>query len=94
MGIGKYKLLQQICIDYELDIGELMDRYNVSKPAKRNRKRQMIEMEEYSFNGNVYLVDSKNNAFKYDPVDSDTVLLVGKRTFSGTIELLDFDADN
>lgn len=94
MRIGRFKLLQQICQDYELDLGELMERYNVSRPAKRNRKRDgMIEMEEYTYMGQEYLVDSKNNAFKYES-SGDTVLLVGKRTVSGTINLLDFDSDH
>lgn len=98
MRIGRFKLLQQVCHDYELDLGELMERYNVSRPAKRNRKRGshhdgMIEMEEYTFMGQEFLVDNKNNAFKYESAGG-TVLLVGKRTSSGRIELLDFDSDH
>jgi REP element-mobilizing transposase RayT len=59
-----------------------------SEPKKRGRKKkqkeELIETEEYEFNGNTYLIDADNNAYTYNieqPVFVGTKLIDGRIKF-------------
>jgi hypothetical protein len=59
-------------------------------PKKRGRKKkqkdEMLETEEYEWNGNKYLLDANNNVFTYD---LENPKLVGEKLVDGTIRFLD-----
>ena len=80
----RYKLIKQISVDYNLDLEELMARYQVTMPQKRKKQRKdedLVEMEEVLYKGQQYLVDSNDNVYTYDTND-EFVVFVGKCTTS------------
>ena len=61
----------------------------VVEPKKRGRKKkpkeELIETEEYEFNGLTYLVDSDNNVYTYN---IEQPVLVGSKLIDGRIKFL------
>lgn len=59
-------------------------------PKKRGRKKkqkdEMLETQEYEWDGTKYLLDANNNVFTYDV---DNPKLIGEKLVDGTIRLLD-----
>ena len=57
-------------------------------PKKRGRKKkdkdELVKMEEYEYEGVVYLVDEKNNVYKNDV---DNPVFLGEKLVDGTIKL-------
>lgn len=57
-------------------------------PKKRGRKKkdkdELVKTEEYEYDGVVYLVDEKNNAYNNDV---DNPIFLGERLVDGTIKL-------
>lgn len=55
-------------------------------PKKRGRKKkqkeEVIEMEEYMYDGVVYLIDANNNVYTFD---LDAPHLIGERFVDGTV---------
>ena len=61
----------------------------VVEPKKRGRKKkpkeELIETEEYEYNGLTYLVDSDNNVYTYN---IEQPVLVGSKLIDGRIKFL------
>ena len=66
-----------------------------TEPKKRGRKKklkeELIETEEYEYNGITYLVDGDNNVYTYN-VDQPT--LIGTKLIDGRIKFLSTQSNN
>lgn len=66
-----------------------------TEPKKRGRKKKMkeelIETEEYEYNGVTYLVDGENNVYTYN-IDQPT--LIGTKLIDGRIKFLSTHGSN
>jgi hypothetical protein len=60
-----------------------------TEPKKRGRKKkqkeEMIETEEYEFEGTTYLVDKDNNVYTYDV---ESPMHIGTKLIDGRIKLI------
>lgn len=89
-------ILEDVATTYNLDKKELIEKY-VKKPVvkkpkdqdnteKRGRRKkdkdELIETEEYEWEGDTFLVDKKNNVYTNEP---ESPLLIGERLVDGTI---------
>lgn len=82
-------IIEDISISYNLDKKELIEKYIkkpiVRKPVEKKKKiskDELIETQEYEWDGETYLVDKKNNVYSNDP---ESPLLIGERLVDGTI---------
>jgi hypothetical protein len=66
-----------------------------AEPKKRGRKKktkeELIETEEYEFNGTIYLVDTDNNVYTYNV---DQPVLIGTKLIDGRIKFLSSHNNN
>jgi hypothetical protein len=66
-----------------------------TEPKKRGRKKKMkeelIETEEYEYNGVTYLVDGDNNVYTYN-IDQPT--LIGTKLIDGRVKFLSTQGSN
>lgn len=83
-------ILQDVAATYDLDKDELIEKYVkkpvVKKPAirKKKDKDELIETEEYEWEGDTFLVDKKNNVYTNE---QESPLHIGERLADGTIRL-------
>lgn len=77
-----------------LDVGKTKKKMSqvggvVAEPKKRGRKKkqkdEIIETDEYDYNGTTYLVDSDNNVYTYNV---DQPVLVGTKLVDGRVKFL------
>lgn len=88
--LDKKKLLKLIAHDYDLNEDELIQRYMgldcndipIKKVTKKKRN-DCIETEEYTYNGIVYLIDSKDQVYTYN---LDKPMLIGDKLLDGSIK--------
>lgn len=82
----KYRLLEQVCQDYGLNINELVAKYDVKPPRghrnkclSRSQKKSdnYVRMEEIEVMGCSYLIDRENNVYEQH-TDTNIVMLIGK----------------
>ena len=82
-------ILEDISTTYNLDKKELIEKYIkkpvVKKPAvrKKKEKEELIETEEYEWEGDVFLVDKNNNVYTNEPTSP---IHIGERLADGTIK--------
>ena len=93
--------LASIAQDYDIPIDELNEKYGkplpithnmeVKKEAKKRgrkkkQKEEVVETEEYEYNGVIYLVDKDNNVYTNDV---NRPVLVGTKLVDGRIKYLE-----
>ena len=89
----KKKLLKIIAHDYDLNEDELIQRYMetenhdipATKKFTKKKRNDCIETEEYTYNGIVYLIDSKDQVYTYN---IEKPMLIGDKLLDGTIKFL------
>jgi hypothetical protein len=80
------KILDEIAEKYNLNAEELQKTYipNVKKRGRRKKKTdEIIEMTEYIYEGDKFLIDSKNTVYTFEP---ESPLVIGEKLIDGTIK--------
>lgn len=92
--LTNHDLLKQIAADYSLQYEELATKYLANTnpvKSKRGRKRKhpvtddFVEMEEYEYDGSMYLIDVKKNIYSYD---LEEPIMIGTLLVDGSIKFL------
>lgn len=93
--------LKSIAEEYELPLDELITKHGTPMPLstnppakkegkkrgrKKKQKEELIETEEYEYNGTIYLVDKDNNVYTNNV---NAPVLVGTKLVDGRVKYLD-----
>lgn len=56
---------------------------------KKKQKEELVEVEEYEYEGTTYLIDASNNVYTFD---LDAPHLIGERFVDGTIRFFNVNS--
>ena len=81
------KILDEIAEKYSLNADELKTNYIPTSVKKRGRRKkktdEIIEMTEYKYQEETFLIDSKNTVYTFEP---ESPLVIGEKLIDGTIK--------
>ncbi len=80
------KILDDIASKYNLNSDELKQNYLIT-PIKRGRRKKIsneyIEMTEFEYNGDKFLIDDKNTVYTFEP---ESPLVIGEKLIDGSVK--------
>jgi hypothetical protein len=81
------KILDEIAEKYNLNANELKETHIPTTLRKRGRRKkktdEIIEMTEYIYEDEKFLIDSKNTVYSFEP---ESPLVLGEKLIDGTIK--------
>lgn len=93
-----YKLLIQISSDHNLNLNDMLTKYNIPEPSSHSKGKKkfrrkkpatdFVEMSEHIYENKTYLVDGENNVYVYDKNNKENAVLVGQKLINGTIKFI------
>lgn len=92
-----HEMMTKVAADYNIALDDLMTKYVIPScvtvaKGKRGRKRKhqpahddFVEMEEFEYEGSLYLMDNKKNIYTYDV---ESPVMIGNLLVDGTVKFL------